>query len=320
MWNHRLFLLGGDAKYIDVLERVLYNGFLSGISLSGDKFFYPNPLASDSKYKFNQGSLGRKEWFDCSCCPTNVVRFMPSLAGYVYAQRDNVLYVNLFVAGSGTAKVAGDKVRLAQTTRYPWDGNIEISVEPERKAEFTVCVRIPGWARNEPMPSDLYRYAEKSAEKVELKVNGEGVVPDIEKGFARINREWRKGDVIELDLPMPIRRVVSHKKVDVNKGRVALERGPIVYCAEGVDNGGQVFNIVLPDDVKLESEYRKGMLGGVAVISGKALGLYVSAEGKSVESREQDFLAIPYYAWSHRGTGEMLVWLARRVMLNFDVQ
>jgi DUF1680 family protein len=298
MWNHRMFLLSADAKYIDVLERVLYNGFLSGISLSGDKFFYPNPLASDSKYKFNQRSLGRKEWFDCSCCPTNVVRFMPSLAGYVYAH----------------------KVRLAQTTRYPWDGNIKISVEPERKAEFTVCVRIPGWVRNEPMPSDLYRYAEKSAEKVQLKINGEGVVPDIEKGFARINREWRKGDVIELSLPMPIRRVVSHNKVEVNKGRVALERGPTVYCAEGVDNGGQVFNIVLPDDVKLESEYRKDMLGGVAVISGKALGLYVSAEGKSVESREQDFLAIPYYAWSHRGTGEMLVWLARRVMLNFDVQ
>jgi DUF1680 family protein len=170
------------------------------------------------------------------------------------------------------------------------------------------------------MPSDLYRYAENGAEKVGLTVNCEAVVPDIEKGFVRIDREWKKGDVIELDLPMPIRRVVSHKKIEANKGRVALERGPIVYCAEGVDNGGQAFNIVLPDDVKLESEYRKDMLGGVAVISGKALGLYVSADGKSVESREQDFLAIPYYAWSHRGTGEMLVWLARRVMLNFDVQ
>lgn len=320
MWNHRLFLLGGDAKYIDVLERVLYNGFLSGVSLSGDKFFYPNPLASDGRYKFNQGSLGRKEWFDCSCCPTNVARFMPSIGGYVYAQRDNVLYVNLFVEGSGTVEVAGNKVMLAQTTRYPWDGNIKISVEPEREAEFTVCVRIPGWARNEAMPSDLYRYDGEVAEKVQLKVNCEAAVLDIEKGFARINREWRKGDVTELDLPMAIRRVVSHKKVEANKGRAALERGPIVYCAEGVDNGGQVFNIVLPDDVQLEAEYRKDMLGGVTVISGKALGLYPSADGRSVETREQDFVAIPYYAWSHRGTGEMLVWLSRRVMLNFDVQ
>ncbi|MHC4159210.1 MAG: glycoside hydrolase family 127 protein [Planctomycetota bacterium] len=321
MWNHRLFLLSGDAKYIDVLERVLYNGFLSGVSLGGDEFFYPNPLASDGKYKFNQGALTRKAWFDCSCCPTNVVRFMPSIAGYVYAQRDDAIYVNLFVEGSGAIEVGDNKVMLKQKTRYPWDGRIRIRVVPKRpSAEFPIYVRIPGWVRNQPAPSDLYRYLKESDENVILKVNGKPVVLEMEKGFARIRRRWKEGDLIELDLPMPIRRVVCNEKVKANAGRIALERGPIVYCAEGVDNGGQAFNIVLADDVKLETEYREAMLGGVTVISGKAYGLYTGEDGKSVETKEQDFTAVPYYTWSHRGVGEMLVWLPRKVMLNFDVQ
>ncbi len=309
MWNHRLFLLHGDAKYIDVLERILYNGFLSGVSLSGDKFFYPNPLASDGKYKFNQGALTRKAWFDCSCCPTNVVRFMPSLAGYVYAHRDDVLYVNLFIGGAGTVKMRGSSVQLRQETRYPWDGRVKITVEPERSDEFSVYVRIPGWAQGKPVPSGLYRYIDKSGEKVKLKVNGRSIALDMEKGFARISRRWKNGDVIELDLPMAIRRVVCNERVKENIGRAALERGPIVYCAEGVDNDWQVFNILLSDDVPLEAEYRKDMLGGVTVIHGEVRGLYPSEDGKSVKTKKQDFLAIPYYAWSHRGVGEMAVWL-----------
>jgi len=326
MWNHRLFLLHGDAKYIDVLERVIYNGFLSGVSLSGDKFFYPNPLASDGKYKFNQGALTRKAWFDCSCCPTNVVRFMPSLGGYVYAHRDDVLYVNLFIKGSTTVNLRGNSVKLRQWTRYPWDGNVKITVEPEQPGEFAIYVRIPGWARNQPVPSNLYRYMNKNQEKVTLKVNGKPIKLDVEKGFARIRRRWRRDymmdmiELIELDLPMPIRRVLCHEKVEANRGRIAFERGPLVYCAEGVDNGGQVFNIVLSDDMSLEAEYRKDMLGGVTVIQGEVLGLYPSEDGKSVETVAQDFVAIPYYAWSHRGIGEMAVWLPRRVLLNFNVQ
>jgi len=320
MWNHRLFLLHGDAKYIDVLERVIYNGFLSGISLGGDEFFYPNPLASDGRYKFNKGSATRSPWFDCSCCPTNVVRFMPSLPGYVYAHRDDVLYVNLFVGGSGTVKMKANMVQLKQQTRYPWDGHVKITVEPERSDEFSVYVRIPGWAQGKPVPSDLYRYLNKSDKKVTLRVNGESIALDMEKGFARISRRWKKGDVIELNLPMPIRRVVCNEKVKENAGHIALERGPIVYCAEGADNGGQVFNIVLPDDMPLEAEYRKDMFGGVTVIAGKASGLYPGEDGESVVTKEQSFLAIPYYAWSHRDVGEMAVWLPRRVSLNFDVQ
>jgi DUF1680 family protein len=303
-----------------VLERVLYNGFLSGISLSGDKFFYPNPLASDGKYKFNiNESATRRPWFDCSCCPTNVVRFLPSLAGYIYAHRDDSLYVNLFIEGSGTVKTGDNTVKIVQETDYPWGGRVKIKVEPERSEEFSICFRIPGWVRNQPMPSDLYRYVDKSGEKVELRVNGAAVRVNIEKGFARISRRWKKVDEIDLNLPMRIRRLVCDEKVEANLGRVALERGPIVYCAEGVDNGGQVFNIVLPDDVELKPEYRKNILGGVMVVTGKARGLHSSVDGKSVETREQEFVAIPYYAWSHRGVGEMLVWLPRRVMLDFDV-
>ncbi len=319
MWNHRLFLLNGDAKYLDVLERVIYNGFLSGISLDGEHFFYPNPLASDGHEAFNQGARGRKGWFDCSCCPTNVVRFLPSIAGYVYAQRERDLFVNLFVAGHAEMEVDGGKVRVTQETRYPWDGRVGITLEPERDEELTLHVRVPGWARGRPVPSDLYRYVDSSQESFVVEVNGEPQKVELVKGFAAISRSWRKGDTVELRLPMPVRRVVSHEKVEADADRVALERGPVVYCAEAVDNGGKVFNLVLPDGAPLEARSRDGLLGGVTVIEGKALGLVPAEDGRSVVTREQDFVAVPYYAWAHRGEGEMAVWLPRRVQLDFQV-
>ena len=288
MWNHRMFLLRGDAKYIDVLERVVYNGVLSGISLSGNEFFYPNPLASDGKYQ-------RSPWFGCACCPTNIVRFMPSLPGYAYAQQGDVLYVNLFIGGSATIKMGGNTVRLEQQTRYPWDGDVRIIVEPKRSCKFTICVRIPGWARNEAFPSNLYRFLNESYEKVTLKVNGEPVEVNIDKGFASISRKWRKNDIIELNLPMPVRRVASHPNVKDNAGRTAIQRGPVVYCFEQVDNPQGVTKLVLPVEAKLQTEYRSDFLGGVVIIKGR---------GKSV-----DVLAIPYYAWAHRGKGEMAIWL-----------
>jgi len=305
LWNHRLFLLHGDAKYIDVLERTLYNGLISGVSLEGDSFFYPNPLESDGEYKFNQGSATRSPWFRCACCPGNVTRFVPSIPGYAYAYRDNVLYVSLFVSGSATGMMANVPGRITQTTRYPWDGTVKMTIEPERPAEFAVYVRIPGWARNRPVPSDLYQYMNSSNEEATLKVNGRPVALDIEKGFARIQRTWQRGDTIELELPMPVRRVVAHEKVEANVGKVAIERGPIVYCAEAVDNGGHVLDLVLPDDAPLETEFRQDMLGGVTVVTGTARALARNAAAAS----ERDFVAIPYYAWSHRGVGEMAVWL-----------
>jgi DUF1680 family protein len=319
MWNHRLFLLHGDAKYLDVLERVIYNGFLSGVALDGEHFFYPNPLASDGTYTFNQGATGRKGWFDCSCCPTNIVRFLPSIAGYVYAQRERDLFVNLFAAGSSDLTIEGSKVRVRQETRYPWDGQIVITLEPERPEELAVHVRIPGWAGARPVPSDLYRYVDAGETPVTLTLNGTPMKAELDKGFAVVRRTWKKGDTLALNLPMPVRRVASHEKVEANAGRVALERGPIVYCAEGVDNGGGVFNLVLPDDAPLEAQARPDLLGGITVIEGRALGLYPSEDGRSVVTREQDFVAVPYYAWAHRGEGEMAVWLPRRVQLDFRI-
>jgi hypothetical protein len=319
MWNHRLFLLHGDAKYLDVLERIVYNGFLSGVSLDGERFFYPNPLASDGEGTFNMGQKGRSAWFDCSCCPTNVARFLPSIAGYVYAQRERDVFVNLFVAGRGELSLDGLKLGIRQETRYPWDGRVRITLEPGRPAELTLHVRVPGWARGRPVPSDLYRYAEDGTDALTLAVNGEPVKPEIVQGFAVLRRTWKAGDAIELSLPMGVRRVWSHEKVVANSGRVALERGPVVYCAEAADNGGRAFNLVLPDDAPLEARHRGDLLGGVTVVTGRALALQASEDGRSVVTREQDFLAVPYHVWAHRGDGEMAVWLPRRVKLDFAV-
>jgi DUF1680 family protein len=306
MWNHRMFLLHADAKYIDVLERVLHNGFLSGVSMEGDKFFYRNPLASDGKKQ-------RSPWFGCACCPTNVVRFIPSVPGYVYANNGDNLYVNLFIAGSGTFKLADNRVVLKQETRYPWDGDIKIRVEPQQPAEFAIYVRIPGWAQNQPVPSDLYRYMKKNDEKVTLQLNGDRVALDIDKGFVCVERRWKKGDVIELNLPMPVRRVLCNEKARENADKVALQRGPIVYCAEEADNGKNVSRILLSADVRLKPEYRKDLLGGLCVISARIRSWHLDRE--PVFPDKQTFVAIPYYAWSHRGPGEMTVWLPRYLEL-----
>jgi DUF1680 family protein len=312
MLNHRLFLLHGDAKYIDVMERVLYNGLLAGISLEGDAFFYPNPLATDGKRKFNQGARARQPWFKCACCPSNVARATPAIPGYAYAQRAGALYVNYFMSGEAVVEIDGQTVKVRQGTRYPWDGAVKIVIEPTTAAEFTVYVRIPGWARNQPVPGDLYRYLGKAPEKPTLQVNGRAADLGLEKGFARLRRTWRPGDAIELDLPMAPRRVLSHKKVTDNTGRVALERGPIVYCAEGVDNDGEISNRFLPDEAALRAQWREDLLGGVVTLEGRAPAVVRGENGQLRAEAGRDFVAVPYYAWAHRGDGEMAVWLARQ--------
>jgi uncharacterized protein len=302
-WNHRMFLLHGGAEFIDVLERILYNGALSGVSLEGDRFFYPNPLSSYGQHE-------RSPWFTCACCPSNMTRFMPSIPGYVYAVRNGDLYVNLFIQGESGVEVQGGEVKLVQETRYPWDGRITLTVVPEESRNFDLHVRIPGWARNQPVPGDLYRFMQPNADAVILSVNGENLELNIENGYARISRIWTAGDRMELHLPMPVRRILSHNDVEANQGRVALQRGPIVYCAEWPDNQGLVRNIILSDDTDLNLEFKKAMFDGVPVITGTAAALAEESDGSVAES-EQDFLAIPYYAWAHRGKGEMMVWLAR---------
>jgi hypothetical protein len=302
-WNHRLYLLHADAKYIDVMERTLYNGLISGVSLDGKSFFYPNPLESKGQHQ-------RSPWFGVACCPGNVTRFMASVPGYVYAQRGDALYVNLYVNSSAEIKLDnGRTVKMAQETRYPWDGAIKMTVNPDRSARFAINVRIPGWARNEAVPSDLYRFQDKVDEPVVLKVNNQPVTLKLEKGYVSLNRQWKPGDVIELALPMPVRRIVANDQVEADRGRVALQRGPLVYCAEWPDNpSSRVRNLMLPDSAKLTAEFKTGLLGGVAVIKGKAFALASDAEGKVMRT-EQDFTAIPYYAWANRGRGEMIVWL-----------
>jgi len=297
-WNHRLFLLHGHAQYIDVMERTLYNGFLSGISLSGDKFFYPNPLESDGEYKFNQGSATRKEWFDCACCPGNIARFLPSFPGYVYSHTRDSIFVNLFVGDKSVFTMGKNKVRISQETHYPWEGNVKIFLEPENPEEFTVHVRIPGWARNEPIPSDLYSFADNSDKEPVLQVNGEITELILGKGYAKIRRKWQKGDVIELDLPMPVRIVTAHEKVKADRGKISFQRGPLVFCFEGVDNDGHVLDRAVNAEAPIRVEFKPDLLNGVHVITVQ-------------DQKGEPLKAVPYYAWSHRGVGEMAVWMEK---------
>lgn len=302
-WNHRMFLMRGDGKYMDVLERTLYNAALSGISMKGDTFFYPNVLESTG--------AERSPWFDCSCCPSNVVRFIPSVPGYAYASKGKDVYVSLFLGSDATLTTAGNKVKLSQQTEYPWKGRVDIAVEPEKSDTFAVFVRIPGWARNEAVPSDLYKFADSVSEKPSIKVNGKAVSFDVEKGFAKIERQWQAGDHLVLDLPMPVRRIISHPEITTNAGKVALQRGPIVFCLEGPDNEGEILSLLIPDDAKLKAQYRPELLNGVVVVTGKARVVKRSADGKPVVGGTKSFTAIPYYAWAHRGRAPMTVWPAR---------
>lgn len=302
-WNYRLFLLHADARYIDVMERALYNGLISGVSLDGKSFFYPNPLESKGQHQ-------RSPWFGVACCPGNMTRFLASVPGYVYAQQGDALYVNLFVGSQAEIKLDnGRTVKMVQETRYPWDGHIKMTVNPDKNEQFVINVRIPGWARNEAVPSDLYRFQDKVNEQVTLKINGKPAPIKLEKGYASLNRNWNSGDVIELALPTPVRRIVANDQVEADRGRVALQRGPLVYCAEWPDNqGGRVRNLMLPDNAKLTAEFKPDLLNGVTIIKGRAFALTSNAEGKAIKT-EQDFIAIPYYSWANRGRGEMIVWL-----------
>jgi uncharacterized protein len=304
-WNHRLFLLHGDAKYIDVLERSLYNGVVSGVSLDGKAFFYPNPLESKGQHQ-------RSPWFGCACCPSNICRFIASVPGYAYAQRGNEIYVNLFASGRAKVALPDGEVELLQETAYPWDGGVKLTVRPAgTSAELTVNVRIPGWARDEPVPSDLYAFSDGNAPAVTLEVNGDAVPVLTERGYVRLTRTWKAGDTVELQLPMPVRRVVANGKVVADAGRVAFSRGPIVYCFEWPDNpNGRVRNLKIADDAIVEAASRPDLLGGVTTLRTKGHAYALDTTGRQISSAV-DLTAIPYYAWAHRGPGEMAVWIAR---------
>jgi DUF1680 family protein len=302
-WNHRMFLLHGDAKYIDVLERTLYNGLISGVSLQGDAFFYPNCLASDGKYKFNQGALTRQSWFDCSCCPTNIIRFMPSVPGYIYAVKDDAIFVNLFIASKAKINLDNNEVEISQKTGYPWDGIVKVKIDSKSPKDIALKIRIPGWATDKPVPGDLYRFVDNNENDFTILLNGNSVPFEMDKGYAVVSRKWDKNDIIEINLPMPVRRVIAHENVKDDQGKVALTRGPIVYCTEGIDNNNDVFNLVIPDPVAFTTQYRNDLLDGITIIKG----IISDKSGK-----QRPLMAIPYYSWSHRGPGEMAVWLLRK--------
>jgi len=311
LWNHRMFLLHGESKYADVLERIIYNGFLSGVAMTGDKFFYPNPLACDMNFKFNHGGFERSPWFGCSCCPVNVVRFIPSIPGYIYAVRENSLYVNLYVGGEGKAKVDGKEITIRQDTSYPWEGAVKLTVLPKQATDFALRLRIPGWL-NEPLPSDLYHYLPRKPPGIRIRVNGEPAEPTVEKGYWVLDRTWKTGDVVELGLPMEIRRVRCNEKVEENLGRIAIERGPIVYCIEGADHDGKVLDMFLEDEADLTPEIRNDLLGGVITLIGKAKRAHRGDDGEPA-AKPADITMIPYYSWCHRGANEMAVWLPRTI-------
>jgi DUF1680 family protein len=305
-WNLRLFLLHGDGKYVDVLERTLYNGLLSGVSLDGKRFFYPNPLESDGQHQ-------RSPWFGVACCPGNITRFLASVPGYVYAQQRDTLYVNLYAEGAADIRLdSGRKIQLTQETRYPWDGRIKLRVDPDKTAKFTVNLRIPGWARNEAVPSDLYTFSDAVKTPFTAKLNGKSIPGTVTRGYLVLQRSWKKGDTLELDLPMPVRRVIANENVKDDVAKVALQRGPLVYCVEWPDaKGGQVLNLLLPDESTLTAGFRPELLNGVEVIRGPAWGLRYADAHKKVEKEKVELTAIPYYAWANRGRGEMAVWIAR---------
>ena len=291
-WNHRMFLATGESKYIDVCERALYNNVLSGVSLSGDLFFYDNPLESD-------GEHGRQRWFGCACCPGNVTRFVASVPNYIYAAQGKDIYVNLYAQGK--ANIGG--VELEQTTDYPWDGKVRIRLN-KGGGKFSIKLRIPGWLKKHPFGNNLYTYLD-AAKTADISVNGVKVGHD-NPDYVSIDRKWKKGDVIEINFPMEVRRVQANDNAEDDRGKVALERGPVVFCLEGKDQpDNTVFDKYILDSTPIQSHFEKDLLNGVVVLEGNAKELQRNGEVKDVK-----FRAIPYSTWNNRGGDQMEVWIA----------
>lgn len=301
-WNHRLFMLHGDGKYYDILERSLYNSLLSGVGMSGDKFFYPNPLESHGQHE-------RSPWFPCACCPSNVARFIPSVPGYFYAQRNDELYINLFATGSAEVKIKENPVSLKQFTDYPWDGKVLVKVNPKTASAFKVKIRIPGWANENSTPGGLYNFTSDVSSPVKLEINGKKIDLKMEKGYAILERTWKNGDEITLELPMPVRKLKSRDEVISNRDKVAIQRGPLIYAAEWADQKDQkVLNLVLDENSEFSIKKNKELLGGISTLHTTARGVSQNESGNIILS-EKELTLIPYYAWSHRGPGEMMVWI-----------
>lgn len=309
--NHRLFLEHRDAKYMDVAEVALFNNSLAGMNLNGNRFFYVNPLESDGITPFNQGKAGRAPWFGTACCPSNLARLLPQVSGMMYAHTDNEIYVTLFASNHTEIVLRNGKVNLHQTSNYPFEGNVTLELNPEKKQEFTLKLRIPTWAQDKFVPGSLYSYTEPNKQGFSLKVNGKSEPIIMEKGFATINRTWAPRDLVELKLPMPVKFNKAIVQVQADRNRIAVTRGPLVYCAEGVDNSGSVqrfFIDELPTSQNIETETMTyGLMNNITEIS-----LPVKAnEGNIV--MEEKMTLIPYYAWNNRGDSSMIVWFPKNI-------
>ena len=289
-WNHRLHKSSGDVKYFDVIERTLYNGLISGLSLDGTNFFYPNPLESDGVYKFNQGACTRKSWFNVSCCPTNIVRFIPSISGLLYSKEHNTVYVNLYASSNASLVLENNNVKIIQETKYPLNGKITLTISPEKKSEFTVKFRIPGWSRNEVLPSDLYEYSNPLENENSIKINDKEISIESNNGYYSITKKWKKGEKVTLDFPMKVRKVIADEKIEDDKNKMALEYGPIVYAIEEVDNKNN-FDAISISSLDKFTVKQESILGGINTLN------------------NENLKAIPYYTWSNRGVGKMKVWL-----------
>lgn len=301
-WNQRMNMLSGESKYIDVLERSLYNAALDGLSQSGDRFFYGNPLASSGEHQ-------RREWFGTACCPSNIARLVSSLGNYVYNTSPGAVWVNLYIGSEVNLQLGKQKVGLSMQTGYPWKGNTTIAITETGKAAYQLRLRIPGWLTT-PVPGDLYRFSDGfGSSRMSITVNGKPVEYQEENGYAVIDRKWKKGDVVELITPFEVRRVVSNPQLKQNEGRVALQYGPLVYCVEGADNDEKAMNFIVPDGTKFDVAYETGILGGVNTIRFEANSFAVSADKLTVRTERKTITAVPYFSWNNRGVGEMQVWL-----------
>jgi len=312
-WNYRMFLLHGDSKYMDILEKTLYNGLISGVGLDGKSFFYTNAMQIKNSFSHHSMEPTRSGWFDCSCCPTNLTRLIPSIPGYVYAQKADAVYVNLFVSGNVTLQVHGKPVSIVQQNNYPWDGALTFTISPQKTDAFTMLVRIPGWARNEAIPSDLYAFAGNTDKKATITINNQPVDYTIENGYAVIKRTWKKNDVLKVDLPMEVRRVTANEKVKDDQGKVALQRGPVIYCAEWVDNNGKASNIIIPANAAFQVQFKPDLLNGVEIITSEVPVINIDEQAQTVSTSRKIVTAIPYYAWANRGKGEMMVWFPAQI-------
>ncbi len=312
-WNERMFLLHGDSKYIDVLEKTLYNGLISGIGLDGKSFFYTNAMQVKNSFSGADVEATRSGWFPCSCCPTNLVRLIPSIPGYVYAQQDDKVFANLFITSNTSLNVAGKQVEIVQQNNYPWDGDLQFTIIPKSSANFSLLIRIPGWAQNEAMPSDLYSFRKEINKKVAITLNGKPVDYTMENGYAIFTRTWHKNDKVEVMLPMEVRKVVANNKVKDDVGKIALERGPVMYCAEWIDNNGKAANLIVPANTEFTSEFNPGKLNGIEEIKAEVPAIVVGNNGEGIKTVQQSFIAIPYYAWANRGKGEMMMWFPEKI-------